>query len=70
MRADSFAEILEQADGLPLGDQEELVEILRSRVRDRRRAELAADVADAEREFQQGACGPVSAHDIVREILS
>jgi hypothetical protein len=61
-----FAEILEQADGLPLGDQEELLDLLQSRVRDRRRVELA----EAQREFQDGACRPATAQDLVREILS
>ena len=65
-----FAEILEQADGLPVGDQEELVELLQSRVRDRRRAELSKDVAEAQREFQDGRCRPVTAEDLRREILS
>jgi len=65
-----FAEILEQADGLPLGDQEELVDLLQSRVRDRRRVELAEDVAEAQREFQDSGCRPATAQDLVREILS
>jgi hypothetical protein len=65
-----FAEILEQADGLPLSDQEELVELLQSRMRDRRRAELADDVAEAQKEFQAGDCRPVTAQDLAREILS
>ena len=65
-----FAEILEQADGLPLGDQIELVELLQSRVRDRRRTELAEDAAEAQKEFERGDCRPATAQDLVREILS
>jgi hypothetical protein len=65
-----FAEILEQADELPLADQVELVELIQSRVRDRRRAQLAQDVAEAQREFQDRGCRPAPAHDLVREILS
>jgi hypothetical protein len=70
VRTETFAEILEQADGLPLADQEELVELLQSRVRDRHRAGLAADVAEATNEFQDGGCRAASAQDLMREILS
>ena len=65
-----FAEIVEQADGLPVEDQEELVELLQSRLRDRRRAELAGDIAEAQKEFQDGSCRPTTRHDLLREILS
>ena len=65
-----FAEILEQADGLPLADQVELIELIQSRVRDRRRAELAQDVAEAQREFQDRGSRPVTAQDLMGEILS
>ncbi len=43
-----FGEILEEADGLPLEDQETLIEVLQRRMRDRRRAQLARDIEERE----------------------
>jgi hypothetical protein len=65
-----FAEIVEQADSLPVEDQEELVELLQSRLRDHRRTELAGDIAEAQKEFEDGGSRPVTPKDLLREILS
>jgi len=65
-----FGEILEEADRLPLEDQETLIEVLKKRMRDRRRAELAKDIQEAQKEFQEGSCRPATADELVREILS
>ncbi len=66
--APPFAEILEAAGSLSLEEQEVLVEILNRRLIERRRAELAADVADADRQFQQGECRPARPDELLREI--
>ena len=65
----SFGEILEEADRLPMEDQQTLIEILQRRMRDRRRAELARDIQEAQKEFQDGVCRPASADELMREIL-
>lgn len=65
-----FGEILEEADRLPLEDQETLIEVLQRRMRDRRRAELAKDIQEALKEFQEGSCRPATADELMREILS
>ena len=65
-----FGEILEEADGLPLEDQETLIEVLQRRMRDRRRAQLARDIEEAQKEFQEGGCRPATAEELMREILS
>ena len=65
-----FGEILEEADRLPLEDQETLIEVLQRRMRDRRRAELAKDIQEAQEEFQKGSCRPATADELMREILS
>ena len=65
-----FGEILEEADRLPLEDQETLIEVLQRRMRDRRRAELAKDIQEAQKEFQEGRCRPATADELMREILS
>ena len=64
-----YREILEAAEGLSVEDQETLVEVLRSRLRERRRAELARDVQAAEKEFAEGRCQPASPAELMKEIL-
>jgi hypothetical protein len=66
----TFAEILEAAEQLPLEDQENLVHILKNRLREQKRAELVKDVNEAQQEFAQGQCKPVTPEQIMEEILS
>ena len=65
-----FGEILEEADRLPLEDQETLIAVLQRRMRDRRRAELAKDIQEAQKEFEEGSCRPATPGELIREILS
>lgn len=65
-----FGEILEEADRLPLEDQETLIEVLQKRTRDHRRTELARDIQEAQKEFEEGTCRPATADELMREILS
>lgn len=65
-----YREILEGAEGLSVEEQEALVETLRNRLRDRRRAELARDVQAAQEEFAQGRSQPSTPAELIREILS
>ena len=65
-----FSEIVEAADELPVEDQETLVAILKGRLREHRRAELAKDIREAEKEFKSGKCHPVSPDELIKEILS
>ena len=65
-----FGEILEAADDLPIEDQEALVEVLKSRLRGRRRAELAQEIHQANKEFAEGSCRPVTPDELMREIRS
>lgn len=62
-------EILEEADRLPLEDQETLIEILQRHMRDRRRAELAEDVF-RKLTTKEGSCRPATTGELIREILS
>lgn len=66
----SFADVLEAADELPLDDQESLAEILRRRVIERRREQLAHEVQQARKEYQQGRCRPVTTDELMDEILA
>ncbi|MGH9405647.1 MAG: hypothetical protein ACRD3D_07425 [Terriglobia bacterium] len=65
-----FREILEGAEGLSVEEQEALVEALRNRLRERRRAELARDVEAAQEEFAQGRSRPCTPDELMKEILS
>lgn len=64
-----FGTIVEAADQLPPEDQETLIEVLKSRLRDRRRMELAEDVHEAQKEFGEGRARPVTPAELMKEIL-
>ena len=61
---------MDAADRLTLEEQETLVALLNRRLADRRRAELAADIREAQREFERGALRPITPDQIMKEILS
>jgi GTP-binding protein EngB required for normal cell division len=69
MKPTTFAEIVEKADELPLDAQESLIIILQNRLRERRRAERVRDVQEAQQEFAQGKCQPVTPEQLMEEIL-
>lgn len=66
----SFAEVLEADDKLPLEDQEALIEILSRRVADCRRAEMIKNIEEARKEFREGRCKVGTPDEIMKEILS
>jgi 3-methyladenine DNA glycosylase/8-oxoguanine DNA glycosylase len=66
----TFADLIEAAEQLLIEEQEDLVHILKNRLRDRKRAELIKDVAEAQQEFAQGKCKPLNPEQIMEEILS
>ncbi len=66
----SFGEVVEAADRLSLDEQESLLDILRKRVVEKRRAELAQDIQNARKEFQEGHYQPATPSEIIEEILS
>ncbi|WP_293141946.1 hypothetical protein [Okeania sp. SIO3I5] len=70
MTITTFAEILEAADKLPPEAQENLINILQNRLRDRHRAEKIRDVQEAQKEFAQGKCQPVTPEQLMEEIHS
>lgn len=66
----SFNDIIEAADQLTLAEQASLIDILRRRLADKRRAELAQDVRDARQELQRNQVQATTADDIMNELLS
>lgn len=70
MTQTTFADILEAAEQLPLEDQENLIHILQNRLREQKRVELVRDIHEAQQEFAQGKCQPVTPEQLMQEILS
>ena len=66
----TFNDVLESVDKLSLDEQETLTEVIRRRLIERRRAELAKEIQNAQREFKEGSCQPATPSDILKEILS
>ncbi|MCE5268164.1 MAG: hypothetical protein LLG00_09795 [Planctomycetaceae bacterium] len=65
-----FVDLLDAADRLSLDEQEALVDILRRRMIDHRRAELVKEVQEAEREYEAGGATPATPDDLMGEVLS
>ena len=65
-----FGEVLEAVDRLTPGEQEDLALILQRRVAEQGRKRLAEDVREARREFAGNGCRPVTADELMGEILS
>lgn len=70
MAKSTFTEIVDAADLLSTEEQENLVDILQKRLRDRRRAELVRDVREAQQEFAEGKCQAETPAQLMQEILS
>ena len=68
MTITTFAEILEAADKFPPEAQENLINILQNRLQDRHRAEKIRDVQEAQKEFAEGKCKPVTPEQLMEEI--
>ena len=64
-----FGEVLEAVDQLPLEDQEVLSELLKRRILEYRRDELARDIQDVQQEFRKGKCRTATSAEIMEEIL-
>ena len=65
-----FADVLDAAEELPIEDREELIRILQNRLVEYRRNQLLKEIETAELEFEQGLCKPMSADEIMQEVLS
>lgn len=64
-----FDAVLDAAGRLSLDEQQMLVDILRHRITERRRSELAKDVRDAQREFRDGRCSAATPGELLKDIL-
>ena len=65
-----FAEVVEAVDQLSLEEQETLIAILHRRLAQAGRQRLVDEIREAEQEFEQGKCRPMTPAELMREILS
>jgi TRAP-type C4-dicarboxylate transport system substrate-binding protein len=65
-----FGEVLEAIDRLPPDEQEALLDIVRRRLAERGRKVLAEEIQKARQEFKEGQCRPVTADELMEEVLS
>ena len=66
----SFHEVLDAVEQLPIDEQESLIDLLRRRIAEYRRQEIAALVSSAQEEYRNGKLTPESPDDIMQSILS
>ena len=65
----SFQQVIETVEALPAGDQALLIEIIRQRLIQRRRPELAADIAEARKAYQRGDVRRGTVVDLMEELV-
>ena len=65
-----FQEAIETVEALPPDDQELLIEIIRQRLIQQRRAELAADIAEARNAYQRGEVRRGTPADLMEELAT
>ena len=63
-----FEEVLEVVETLTLDDQEILVDLVRQRVADKRRAEIARHIAETRAEYEAGQTQRGSVTDLMAEL--
>jgi predicted AAA+ superfamily ATPase len=63
-----FAELLDAVEELPIEERAELIEIVRRRLVEHRREELAREIQEARRDFQAGDYRLMTADEILRDI--
>jgi hypothetical protein len=66
----TFDEVLDAVDGLGVGDQQALLEIVSRRMAERRREELVQDALESRREHEAGLGRSATVAEIMAEILS
>lgn len=63
-----FQQVIETVETLPPDDQILLIEIIRQRLIQHRRAELAADIAEARKAYKQGKVKRGTVTDLMEEL--
>jgi hypothetical protein len=66
----SYGQVLDSIEALPEDEQESLVDTVRKRLAERRRAALAKSVSEARKEFKSGKLRPATPSEIMRKVLA
>jgi len=66
----SYGQVLDSIEALPEEQQESLLDVVRKRLTERRRAELVKSVAEARKEFKSGKIRPATTSEIMRKVLA
>ena len=66
----NYGQVLDAIEALPEEEQESLMDIVRKRLAERRRAELVKVVGEARKEFKSGKLRPTTPSEIMRKILA
>jgi len=61
-------EILDKVDGMPLEDQNMLVELIRNRYKEKRREEILANARQTLAEYNKGLTSKGTVSDLLREL--
>lgn len=65
-----FGEVLDAIDKLSREEQETLLDIVQRRIAERGRKQLATEIREVRQEFEAGRCQPITADELMKEILS
>ena len=65
-----FSDLVDAVDQLSLEEQMALIEIVRRRLIEHRRDQLADEIQEAQRDLRAGRCQPATPDEILRDILS
>jgi transcriptional regulator CtsR len=68
--ASSFQNVIETVESLSFSDQWLLIELVRKRLIEQRRAELVAEVAEARQAYQQGDVRRGTVADLMKELTA
>ena len=66
----SYGQVLDSIEALPEDQQESLLDIVRKRLAERRRAALVKSVGEARKEFKSGKLRAATPAEIMRKILA
>ena len=66
----TYGQVLDSIEALPEDEQESLLDTVRRRLAERRRAALATLVAEARKEFKSGKLRPATSAEITRKVLA
>ena len=65
-----FSDVLESVESLRAEDKEMLIDIVRSRMVEERRARIRSEIEESRQEYAAGLCDTMAADRIMKEVLS